>query len=49
LQSYDAGKIPDIGFTQKDLTLLSEELYTDIQTFKSEPVTKGEATDFFAQ
>jgi len=49
LQSYDAGTIPGTGFTKKDLTLSSSELYLDIQTLKSELMKKGEATDIFAQ
>lgn len=49
LQSYDEGDIPTDGFTHRDLQFSGDELYADIEKFKSELIKKGEATELFAQ
>lgn len=49
LESYDEDTLPIEGFTKSDLKLNSDELYKDIESFKSELMNQRQATNLFAQ
>ncbi len=49
LDAYDKGILKPIGKTRKAIKLSGEELAKEIQTLRTELLSKGEATDIFAQ
>ena len=49
LESYDEDRLPQKGFSKRDLEIQSDELYAAVAKFKSELIKKKEATDLFAQ
>ncbi len=49
LESYDENKLPEKGFTKKELSIQADELYSAIEKFKKELVKKKEATELFAR
>jgi len=49
LESYDKQKFPQQGNFKKPLKIQQETLFSDIKKLKKELITKGEATEFFAQ
>ncbi len=49
LQSYDEDNLPKTGHYKKDLMPQSDDLYNAIAQLKDKLMSKGEATQFFAQ
>lgn len=49
LDAFDTGKLDVEYQTQQSIHVQAQDLYQDIQTFKQELMTKGEASDLFAQ
>jgi len=49
LESYDEDTLPMEGFTKSDLKLNADELYRDIESFKSKLISLSQATGLFAQ
>ena len=49
LENFDKGILPKKGFTQKDLKILSNELYKDIEKLKQDLIKQDLATEMFAQ
>lgn len=49
LDSYDKDLLPTEGFTKTRLDIESEELYSDVASFKNELMEKNQATEIFAQ
>jgi len=49
LESYDEDTLPVEGFTKSNLKISADELYRDIASFKSELISKSQATDLFAR
>lgn len=49
LDSYDKDMLPTEGFTKTSLEIQSDELYRDVESFKSELMWLGQATEIFAQ
>lgn len=47
--SYDEDTLPLEGFTQSDLKFNAQELYRDVERFKTELMQKWEASKLFAQ
>ena len=47
--SYDEDTLPLEGFTQSDLKFNAQELYRDVERFKTELMQKWEASTLFAQ
>jgi len=49
LENFDKWNLPQWWFTQKDLKILSKELYEDIYKLKQNLIKQGLATEMFAQ
>jgi len=49
LENFDKWKLPQKGFTQKDLKILSSELYEAIEKLKQDLIKQDLATEMFAQ
>ncbi len=49
LENFDKWNLPEKGFTQKDLKILSKELYKDIEKLKQDLIKQNLATEMFAQ
>jgi prophage maintenance system killer protein len=49
LDAYDKETLKSVGKTKRAIKLSGKELVTEIQTFRTELLKKGEATDIFAQ
>ena len=49
LQSYDEDNLPKTGHYQRDIVLQTDDLYSAIAKLKAKLISKGEATQFFAQ
>lgn len=49
LESYDEDTLPMEWFTKSDLKLNADELYRDVESFKSELISLWQATELFAQ
>ena len=49
LENFDKWNLPEKGVTQKDLKILSKELYKDIEKLKQDLIKQNLATEMFAQ
>jgi len=49
LENFDKWNLPENGFTQKNLKILSKELYEDIEKLKQDLIKQELATEMFAQ
>jgi len=49
LDAFDKNSIQTTHQTQQTIAIESQKLYTDLAKLKQELITRGEATDFFAQ
>ena len=49
LESYDEDKLPQKGFSKKDLKISADDLYGAVGEFKKELVAKKQASELFAQ
>ncbi len=49
LESYDEDKLPQKGFTKKEVTVHAKDLYKDIAILKSGLINNNQATELFAQ
>ena len=49
LETYDEDKLPTEGFTRQDLDINSEDLYKDVEKFKTDLIEKWQTTELFAQ
>jgi len=49
LENFDKWNLPQKWFTQKDLKILSKELYEDIEKLKQDLIKQNLATEMFAQ
>jgi len=49
LESFDEDKLPQEGFTKKDIQIQAKDLYRDIEIFKKQLIKKKLATELFAQ
>jgi len=49
LESYDEDKLPQKGFTKKDVTVQAKDLYKDVLVLKAELMASKNATELFAQ
>ena len=49
LESFDEGNLPQKGYTKKDVTIQTSELYKDIGIFKKQLIKKKSAAQLFAK